>query len=393
MNIRTLPKALAALGAIVVTVTASLMATGAGATSDSNAAPVARSASPPTFWPSRLLPADAGPVSAFAFDPRNPNIVYAGTVPGYNQGRVYKSTDAGGRWKLISGPGWSWLGALTSDPKHPATLYASTSTGIHKRTDGGRTWQAFSRGLLPPSGIAEGEGWGRLAVDPNNSNIIYSGLGGGVHKSVDAGHSWQTVLLSGKTGRRLTLVTATRPTTIYAAFFIQNTSLPPYTPILALESSTDGAKTWQRTRLHVALKRNDPYGIYDVAADPGSPTTLYAAVQARIFMSTDAGRRWRSIGQGLPQNSDVASLAAGAGTLYAAVYGKNGIYQTTDAGKSWTRSWPPTETAPGLGVSIVAIDPARPTTVYASAYYPSGRATGTHILRSTDSGHTWTVAG
>ena len=143
--------------------------------------------------PLAALPADAS-VSAFAFDPRNPKIVYVGTgVNNSSKSHVYKSTDAGAHWQLVSGPGWIWLGALASDPKHPGTLYASTSTGIYKTTDGGRTWQTFSRGLLP----AGGEGWGRLAVDPNNSNIIYAGLGGGVHKSVDAGHTWQTVLRYG----------------------------------------------------------------------------------------------------------------------------------------------------------------------------------------------------
>jgi photosystem II stability/assembly factor-like uncharacterized protein len=297
---------------------------------------------------------------------------------------------------LVSGPGWIWLGALASEPKHPGTLYASTLTGIHKTTDGGRTWQAFSRGLLPPSGIAGCEGCGRLAVDPNNSNIIYAGLGGSVHKSVDAGHTWQA-MLSATTERQLMLVAATRPTTIYAAFFTPGRSLPPYTPVLHLESSIDGAKTWQRTRLHVALKRNDRFGIYDLAADPESPTTLYAAVQARIFMSTNAGQSWHFIGQGLPQgsgwtNSDVTSLAAGAGTLYAA-FGKKGIYQTADAGQTWTHSWQHSETAHELGASLLAVDPARPTTVYASAYYPDSRATDTHILRSTDSGRTWTVVG
>ena len=230
---------------------------------------------------------------------------------------------------------------------------------------------------------------GRLAVDPNNSNVIYSTLGLSVHKSLDAGHTWKTV---SKHGRLVILVAATRPTTIYAGFFTPGTSTAPYTPVLHLESSTNGAKTWQQTRLHVALKRNDQSGIYDLAADPESPTTLYAAVQSRIFMSTDAGRSWRFIGQGLAQNSDVTSLAAGPGTLYAA-FGTRGIYETTDAGETWTHSWPQSETAPGLGVSLIAIDPAGPTTIYASAYYPSGRDTGTHILRSTDNGHTWTVVG
>ncbi len=49
--------------------------------------------------------------------------------------------------------------------------------------------------------------------------------------------------------------------------------------------------------------------------------------------------------------------------------------------------------APGLGAGILAVDPAHPTTIYASAYYPDNRATGTHILRSTDSGRIWTVVG
>ena len=37
----------------------------------------------------RLLPADAGLVSSFAFNPTDPNVVYVGTIPGTNKGRVY----------------------------------------------------------------------------------------------------------------------------------------------------------------------------------------------------------------------------------------------------------------------------------------------------------------
>ena len=335
--------------------------------------------------PLGALPADATIISAFAFDPRNPKIVYVGTgvnnsteEPRLQVDRRRGTLAVGLRARLDR------LGALASDPKHPGTLYASASTGIYKTTDGGRTWQTYSRGLLP----AGGEGWGRLAVDPNNSNIIYAGLGGGVHKSVDAGHNWQTALPH-RPGRWFTLIAATRPTTIYATTFSKWHRIGRrWIHWLGLDSSTDGAKTWKRTRLHLALTINAPY---DVATDPRLPTTLYAAVQTRIFMSTDAGRSWRSIGHGLPQDSDVTSLAADAGTLYAA-FGKEGIYQTTDAGQTWTQSWPQSGTAPGLRISTLAIDPARPTTVYASAYNPSSRDTGTHILRSTDSGQTWATA-
>jgi photosystem II stability/assembly factor-like uncharacterized protein len=334
--------------------------------------------------PLAALPADTV-VSAFAFDPRNPNIVYVGTgVNNSSRSRVYKSTDAGGHWRLVSGPGWIWLGALASDPKHPGTLYASSDSGLYKTTDGGRTWHVFSRGLLP----AHGEGYGALAVDPNNTNIIYSGVGGGVHKSLDAGHSWHTVLPL-RRADWLALVVATRPTTIYANSFSKWHRIRKVeVQWLGLNSSTDGGKTWQRTSLHLALKSN---ALYNFAADPKSPTTLYAASQARIFISTNAGRSWQSIGHGLPRDSNVTSLAADAGTLYAALQNK-GIYQTTDAGQTWTRSWPRTGTALGFRSSSLAIDPAHPATVYASTYSTTGRHTGNQILRSTDGGHTWATA-
>jgi photosystem II stability/assembly factor-like uncharacterized protein len=385
-----LRKPLVALGVIAVTGLAAFLGTEARAAPRRGAATFARAAS----RPQRQLPADAGGVSAFAFDPRDPNVVYVGTTPGEDNNQVYKSTDAGGHWRLVSGPGWKYLGALAVDPKHPETLYASTETGIHKTINGGRTWQTFTRGLLPLSGVARGEGFGRLAVDPNNSKIIYSGLGIGVRQSVNGGRTWQSIV--GNRRRNFVLVAATRPTTIYAVWFSPppTTGRPPYSPVLALGSSTDGGKTWQQTRLYAAMARDDSFATYDFAADPGSPTTVYAAFQARIFMSRDAGRSWRSIGEGLPQGRGVnaTSLAVGAGTLYAA-FGRHGIYESTDGGQTWTQSWPGPGSARGAGVSLVAIDPARPTTVYAAANYGTNSATGDHILRSTDSGRTWTVVG
>src|SRR5947209_6202369 len=99
------------------------------------------------------LPPDAGQVSALAFDAHDPDIVYVGTIPGSNKGRVYKTTDGGEHWRLVSGRGWTWLGALAADPRRRGTVYAGTGNAVYKTTDGGRTWRAFVRGLLPPPGI------------------------------------------------------------------------------------------------------------------------------------------------------------------------------------------------------------------------------------------------
>ena len=64
-------------------------------------------------------------------------------------------------------------------------------------------------------------------------------------------------------------------------------------------------------------------------------------------------------------------------------------YKTTDGGRTWS------EIFSGFGIERVAVDPARPSTVYAAGW--AGRDP-THpnafrLLRSTDGGHSWIVAG
>ena len=44
-------------------------------------------------------------------------------------------------------------------------------------------------------------------------------------------------------------------------------------------------------------------------------------------------------------------------------------------------------------VGVITVDPAHPATLIETATYPAKRPTGTHILRSTDGGHTWEVVG
>src|SRR5581483_4118768 len=116
------------------------------------------------------LPVSAGPVSAFAFDPANWNVVYTATEPGPggHYDRVYKSTDGGKSWqRLYSSRGWFRAYAFAVDPGHPDTVYIGGGTAVYKTTDGGRTWRTFNRGLLPPPGVNRGEGWVLwLAFDP-----------------------------------------------------------------------------------------------------------------------------------------------------------------------------------------------------------------------------------
>jgi hypothetical protein len=341
---------------------------------------------------SRLLPADAGEVSAFAFGAGG--AVYVGTIPGYNKGRVYKATAGGGHWRLISGGDWTWLGALAADLSRPGTLYAGTGNEVYKTTDGGRTWRSSNKGLLPASGKTKGEGWVEwLGVAPRSSKTLYAiDFATTFRRSVDGGRSWGVVAWKKGFGFGQSQIAWTSPPTLYAWHGrLSRNGRGPYKLTFSLQRFREGGGSWQRSRLSVAIAYHgaEPPRL---EIDPRHPTTLYAAVNDRIFTSTHAGAHLKNITAGLPQGQNVTSLAIGPGTLYAAL-GTNGIWETTDGGSTWTQSWPRSRPAPGLGVGLLVVDPKRPSTVFAAAYYPEKRSTGTHVLRSTDAGQTWVVVG
>ncbi len=125
-----------------------------------------------------------------------------------------------------------------------------------------------------------------------------------------------------------------------------------------------------------------------LAVDPKTPTTVYAGTQLGVFKTTDAGRRWRSMGAGLGRKR-VLALAIDPqtpATVYAlADFGlhalKSGVFKSTNGGGSWRA----VNTGLGLGSSArtLAIDPQTPATVYAG--------TGGGVFKSSDGGWSWSV--
>src|ERR1700719_3147935 len=135
-----------------------------------------------------------------------------------------------------------------------------------------------------------------------------------------------------------------------------------------------------------------------VAGVPGSPYVYYVgAASGGIFKSTDGGLHWDPIFDSQPVSS-IGSLAvaasdpnivwAGTGESFirSHISVGNGIYKSTDAGKTWALM--------GLEktgrVSNVLIDPRNPDVVLACAL---GHAYGPQpergVFRTTDGGKTW----
>ena len=100
---------------------------------------------------------------------------------------MFRSGDQGANWQAASaGLTDSFVRFLAVDPQTPTTLYAATSSGIFRTTNGATNWAPANDGLALTSLDVRS-----LAVDPATPAIVYGAvLHNGVYRSNDGGASW-----------------------------------------------------------------------------------------------------------------------------------------------------------------------------------------------------------
>jgi photosystem II stability/assembly factor-like uncharacterized protein len=83
-------------------------------------------------------------VSAFALDPRHPEMLYAARLA-----ELVRSADGGATWKAVGDlPAEALpLADLVVDPRDGAVSTASPTRGVFRSTDQGKTWEPVSQGL------------------------------------------------------------------------------------------------------------------------------------------------------------------------------------------------------------------------------------------------------
>ena len=142
--------------------------------------------------------------------PEDSNTVYvAAQGPLWKEGGdrgLYKTTDGGKTWdKILNISDDTGINEVLMDPTNPDILYASAyqrrrhtwvlidggpESGIHKSTDGGKTWNKINRGL--PGGDKGRIG---MAISPINPEVVYAIVEaadgkGGFFRSDNRGESW-----------------------------------------------------------------------------------------------------------------------------------------------------------------------------------------------------------
>ena len=284
-----------------------------------------------------------GRVDDFAVVESNPNIVFVGMA----SGGVWKTVNGGTTWEpVFDKEGVSTVGDLAIAPSDPSIVWmgsgepnnrqsSSWGDGIYKSLDGGKTWQKM--GLVATHHI------GRVVIHPRNPEVVYVAA---------LGHLWG-----------------------------QN-------PERGVYKTTDGGKTWSQV-----LKINEDTGVSDIAMDPESPDTLYAAAYQRrrtpygfngggpgsaIYKTTDGGATWKKLTKNLPYENGGDTGRIGleiyrknSNIVYAVVQHEHGgIYRSEDKGETWKKMGD-TNPRPSY-YSQVRIDPNNDLRIWAlgaSMYY------------------------
>jgi len=312
-----------------------------------------------------------------------------------------------------SGPVSGRLTGIAAHPTDPNTIYiAAAGGGVWKTTNGGSTWTSLTDSQATQS-------MGAIAIAPSNPSVIYAGtgeannsgdsnFGRGILVSTDAGANW--TLMTGPSGffntRRLTtsqiVVDPTDSATAYAAMadigvnglFGSNTGI---------WKTTNTGSTWTNMTAAVGLNSSDPWSSVDI--DPSNHLTVYAALSAYyaiatagIYKSTNGGATWALL-TNAPNGSTVgrttiAVARSNPQVVYASImslspFGSLGRFVRSDNGGSTfadlTAGTPNYMGGQGWYDTTLAVDPANAAIVYA------GGAAGTNsIIRSTNSGVSWT---
>ena len=131
---------------------------------------------------------------------------------------------------------------------------------------------------------------------------------------------------------------------------------------------------------------------------PSQPNVFYMGqVNGGVWKTTDFGRTWDPIFDNQPTQSigDIAIADSDPNTIYVAsgeglrrpdLSIGDGVYKTTDGGKTWTN----TGLRDGQAIPAIRIDPKDPNRVFAAVLgHPYGPNKERGIYRSLDAGKTW----
>ncbi|MEI6650294.1 MAG: hypothetical protein WCL23_02545 [Candidatus Moraniibacteriota bacterium] len=256
-------------------------------------------------------------IYSFILDRRDPdNRMFASGVVD-NTAKIFRSDDGGANWNAIyTEPGLkNVISSLAQDPRNPDVLYAGTSTGtLVKSTDAGETWRNMSGASKGNVVISE------IGFDAQDPGVVYLLLfNKEVRLSKDGGETWvdfekertaesdalqkqsQALRQKGNTAEaaKIDAQIAARTSTGNGGSIpnqvLSLTTDPSRTGVLyagtpsGLYRSTDFGKYWEQLNIIESAKK---FPIRAVAVDPKNPSNIVFSSGNVLYRSGDSGATW-----------------------------------------------------------------------------------------------------
>lgn len=245
---------------------------------------------------------------------------------------------------------------LAVDRHDPSRLLIATHHGLFRAGPDG-----IAQRISP---VQDFMGFNPHPADPDTlyaSGHPVEGGNLGFVASTDGGKTWTQISpgVNGPVDFHQMTVSPADPETIYGVYG-------------GLQASRDGGVTW-------ALVGPVPDRLIDLAASAGDPDRLYAATEAGLFLSADAGETWTPLLEGPPVSLVEVTPD---GTLYAFVLGRGLVRSAEDRLAFETLSG---DFGDGFLLHL-AIDPANADRLYAATQH-------SEVLMSRDGGQTWSSYG
>jgi len=293
----------------------------------------------------------SGRIADFAVDPNNSAHYFVAVASGH----IWKTTNNGTTFEpVFDHKGAYAIGALAMDPKNPNVVWAGTGennhqralgygNGVYKTIDGGKSWKNM--------GLKDSRQIGEILIDPRNSNVVFVAAEGsawgpgeerGVFKTIDGGQTWEKVLyVSENTGVANLAFEPGNPDVIYAGAEQRRRrqfSKIGGGPESAFYKTSDGGKTWNK--LETGIPKVDKGGM-EIVVSPADPNIVYCMFEATekggIYRSTDRGASFKKMDDYYSSGQYFSELFCDPNNPDKVWSTDTYTQYTTDGGKTWKR--------------------------------------------------------
>ncbi len=273
-----------------------------------------------------------GRITALAVVESKPSTMYVASA----SGGLWKSVNQGVSWTpIFDNQGSASLGDVAVAPSNPEIVWVGTGEsnarnsvswgdGVCKSTDGGKTWTHM--------GLKDSQHVGRIVIHPKNPDVVYVAALGhlwgpnkerGVFKTSDGGKNWEKVLfLNEDTGCIDLVLNPSEPDTLLAAAYqVRRDAFSGGNPAVmtgpeaGLYRTTDGGKNWKRIKQGLPTRSMGRIGLTAWRKDP---RLVYAVIQ------TDLTTLVRELEHGQPQKP-------------SAFADNGGVFRSVDGGETWSK--------------------------------------------------------